>query len=298
MSRTLHKGALIGAGLAIFLGLLGWKYIWRSPAYYPDNGVIVLPVPVMTREEYDRVVNTHPRPHIVDITTPEGATLLYGSTHTRDPHDPQLADIKKYWDAFRPSVALIEGLGGFLIPGYMDPVEQFGESGAVYQWARRDGIPTYTWEPDRSAEVRLLVQQFPKEQVALFYSLRPYFGDVRFGKPADPDKRIESYIGDRTDYPEISGVLHSATDIDLIWKRDFPHLPDWRDTDDRFGFPPGYLTTISDQVGQLRDEHLARSVIDLVHKGQRVFVVAGSGHTVKLDATLRAALTPPSTTND
>jgi len=290
MKKILQRSLLVLGSLTLVILLLGLTFVWRSPAYYTAYGTVDLPVQVMTSEEYDKVIQTHPRPYIVTIDLPQsGALLLYGSQHTRDPGDPQFGDMKQRWDAFRPDVALVEGRLGFLIPGFMDPVEQFGESGAVYGWARKAGIDAYTWEPKRAQEVTMLVKEFPRERVALYYSLRPYFGDVRFGKPGNPDERIESYIASRTDYPELKGLLHTAADVDALWRKDFADLPDWRDTDDKNGFP-GYLRDISQRVNRLRDEHVARSAINLVRKGHRVFVVAGASHAVMLEPALRGAL--------
>jgi hypothetical protein len=38
-------------------------------------------------------------------------------------------------------VALVEGRLGFLLPGFMDPVAAYGETGAVAALARADGLP-------------------------------------------------------------------------------------------------------------------------------------------------------------
>jgi hypothetical protein len=134
-----------------------------------------------------------------------------------------------------------------------------------------------------------MLDSFPAERVALFYVLRPYFGELRFGRPADLEGYVEEYRRKRTRYPGLEGTLHSVAAIDSLWARDFAGLPTWRETSDEYGLP-GYLQDLAARSNALRDEHLAAVLLDLVRGGHRVFAVAGSSHAVKLDRALRAAL--------
>jgi hypothetical protein len=171
----------------------------------------------------------------------------------------------------------------------MDPVEEYGEMGAVAARARAGRLPLYSWEPRREWEIGRMLDSFPPGRVALFYVLRPYFSNLRFGRPEDPEGFVEEYRRKRTRYPGLEGTLPSMAAIDSIWARDFAGLPDWRETSDAYGLP-GYLDELSARSNALRDEHLAAVIVDLVRRGERVFAAAGSSHAVKLDAALRAAL--------
>jgi hypothetical protein len=260
---------------------------WRSPDYYTDYGTIELAAPILTSEEYGELVNTHPRPYIVELQTQtSGALLLYGSEHTQDPNDPQIADIQTRWNGFQPTVALVESRLGFFIQGFQNPVEEYGEMGWAFALARKYDVPVYTWEVPRELEIQYVLEDFPKEQVALFYVLRPYFSNFRYGKPDDPNKVAEGYVRERSNYQGIENEITSVEQIDAIWQRDFPNDSDWRDTSDQFGLP-GYLGEIAALSNQVRDEHFARVILDLVQKGERVFAIAGSSHAVKLESTLR-----------
>lgn len=274
----------IGAAAAGTLWLVGW----RSPPFY-DAPPASLPVPILTMAEYDLVHETHPRPYVVKVERAAGGILLFGAAHTRDPADPQLDALDREWRAFAPTVALVEGRLGFLFPGLMDPVEEYGEMGAVAARARAGRLPLYSWEPRREWEIGRMLDSFPPERVALFYVLRPYFSNLRFGRPEDPEGFVEEYRRKRTRYPGLEGTLPSMAAIDSIWARDFAGLPDWRETSDAYGLP-GYLDELSARSNALRDEHLAAVIVDLVRRGERVFAAAGSSHAVKLDAALRAAL--------
>jgi hypothetical protein len=263
---------------------------WRSPPFY-DAPVVALPVPIMTSEQYDSVSEIHPRPYVVTIENGRGSLVLFGAAHTRDAADPQLDSLRALWAAVRPTVALVEGRLGFLLPGFMDPVAAYGEMGAVAALARADGLPIYTWEPRREWEIARMLESFPAQRVALFYVLRPYFSQVRFGRPADPEGFVEEYRRKRTRYPGLEGTLPGIGTIDSVWARDFPRERDWRETSDEYGLP-GYLADLSARSNGLRDDHLAAVIAALVNRGERVFAVAGSSHAVKLDAAARALLGP------
>lgn len=279
----------------LLIGLIAWwgvNNIWRSPAYYPQNvNSIPLNAHILSRSEYEALAVTHPRPYVVHLESSQGAVLLYGAEHTRDPHDPQIADIQTKWNEFSPSVALVEGRLDFLAEGFMNPVVELGEGGWVNKLARDNGIPSYTWELRREEEVALMLESFLQEQAVLYYVLRPYFSSVRFGKPADPDATLQGYIDERIRTPGLGGVIVSVADVDRIWQRDFAGWPDWRDTSDEYGWP-GYLNEVSERANSIRDEHLAKLIIYLVQKGERAFVVAGSSHAVSLDSALREILAP------
>jgi hypothetical protein len=225
----------------------------------------------------------------VEVEAAGGALLLFGAAHTRDAAAPELAALRGLWGRFEPTVCLVEGRLGFLLPGVMDPVRHYGEMGFAAALARRDGLPIYSWEPPREAEVARMLETFPAERVALFYVLRPYVSNRRFGKPEDPEGYVEGYRAERTTWPGLEGTLPDIAAIDRLWQRDFAGLPDWRDTSDEYGWP-GYLADLAARSNALRDEHFASVLLDLVRRGERVFAVAGSSHAVRLAPALRAAL--------
>jgi len=276
---------LIAIILLCILFLLN-KIIWRSPPYYTSYTPQTFETKIMTMEEYSQISNFHQRPYIFQLKTTEGAILFYGSEHTKDPQNPQVIDIENYWNAFKPTVALIEGRLGFLIPFLMDPLKNFGEMGIVNSLAKRDDVQVYSWEPPRETEIKLMLHSFPAKQVALFYVLRPYFSNMRFGRPDNPDSIIEDFLNKRTQYPGLKNTLNTISDIDSMWQIDFQGYPDWHDVSDEYGLP-GYLEEVSSRSNSVRDEHLANVNIDLIKKQHRVFIIAGSSHAAKLENTIR-----------
>ena len=274
----------------LLFGLWGWLFAWRKLPHYPVSTPVALQVPIMTGTEYEQVIQSHPRPYLVEIRLREGGgVLLYGATHTKDPSDPQIADIGKRWIDFRPTVALCESRLGVLFPGLMNPVRTFSEPGAVHALARKHRIPTYTWEPSAESQVSDLLKSFTKEQVALRFILGPYFSNLRFGRPHDPDAFVEEFRRKRSLWIGIENAFASMDEVQTAWTKHFPEGPDWRDVSDEFGLP-GFFADLD--TNRVRDEHFARVVIDLVGKGERVFAVAGLSHAVKLEPALRGALQP------
>ncbi len=288
--RPRTRRVLLAAALTpLALLAVAFLWAWRSPPYYTEAPVAELPVPILTMEEYDAVSQTHPRPYLVEIEGEGRAVLLFGAEHTKDPAHPELAELRRRWEAFRPTVCLVEGRLGFLLPGLMDPAAHYGEMGVAAALARRDGLPIYSWEPPREVEVARMLERFPAERVALFYVLRPYVSGLRHGKPDDPDAYVEAYRAKRTAWPGLERTIPSVAALDSLWQRDFAGFPDWRDTSDEYGWP-GYLAALADRSNAIRDEHVAAVILDLVRRGERVFAVAGSSHAVKLDAALHGAL--------
>jgi hypothetical protein len=288
--KRLVRVLFMGLLMAVLALGVAWQLSWRSPPHFTEYGAIELAAPIMTADEYDRVINTHPRPYIVELSSVGGSVMLYGASHTQDPADPQIADLRGRWEAFEPTIALVEGRPGAPLAALWDPVEQFGEAGLVYELARRNSAPLYSWELPMEAEVAHVLGSHPAEQVALFYVLRPYFSNVRHGKPDDPEEYVEEFRRKRTRIAGLENTLTSVADIDSIWQRDFADLPDWRDTSDAYGLP-GYLHEVWKTSNARRDEHFARVIVHFVRAGERVFAVAGSSHAVKLDPALRATLT-------
>jgi hypothetical protein len=272
----------------ILLILLFTGIIWRSPSRYTCSRSYSFRDPAMSMEEYGRLSTDHERPYI--YTLKKGAVTVLGIEHTFNPLDPQLDSISKYWELSQPTVALVEGRLGFLFQWIQDPVAKHGEGGKLVRLAKRDGIPFYSWEPDRESEVQALLKKYPAKRLALFYSLRPYFSGFRFGKPSDPDATMQGYIDERTAVTGLRREISSVSQVDSIWQHDFPTMKDWRNTSDEYGWPEGYLAEIFNDSNLYRDHHLCSAILELVEKGDAVIVSMGSSHAYRIRRTLEYEL--------
>lgn len=271
------------AAIAVFAAT-AWR---RVDEFTPSRAPAPNPL-ILTGDAYGALVDTHARPYVFHSRRGPGEVLVYGAEHTIDPNDPQCADITRRWDAFQPTVALVESRLGILFPQLMDPVRTFGEPGLVHALARRDGVPTYTWEPPVATLVKSVLDQgFTREQVALRMHLGPYFSNLRHGKPKDPEAFVRDTLAERNRWPGIEGALATIAQLDAAWTREFPIGPDWRDVSDQFGLP-GFLARMD--LNLARDQHLVAVVNELTARHQRVFVIAGSSHAVKVHPALQPTL--------
>ncbi len=283
---TLLRAALVivlvwGVFAAWLLGT-AWR---RVPLFEPTTRAISSS-PILTGADYAALIDTHPRPFVYRVDHARGAVLVFGAEHTMDPADPQLDRVRSAWDDLGPTIALIEGRLGMMFPAFMDPVRTFGETGAVHALARRDAVPTYSWEPPPEAICQAALDQgFTPEQVALRLMLNPYFSNLRHGRPDNPEAFVADRLPDRARWPQIADVLTSVPAIDEAWARHFPNGPDWRDVSDQFGLP-GVLGQMD--LNTVRDEHLLDAIASLLARGERVYVIAGSSHAVKLEPAIRS----------
>ncbi|NUM72360.1 MAG: hypothetical protein HUU43_16055 [Ignavibacteriaceae bacterium] len=264
-------------GLLFKLGIL-----WKSPSYYNTESPKDYSDKIYGMDYHDSVIVKINPPYYYQADLNKGKVLIMGITHTVDPSDSQLTVLEKEWDKFKPTALLVEGRMGFLFKWFQDPVTKYGEGGKSKSLAHRDGVSFYTWEPDRETEIREMVSKFGAEKTALFYSLRPYFSSMRFGKPASPDAVMEENIRSRTDYNQLRGKISSIAQVDSIWKKDFPNEKDWRDYSDEYGWPEGYFTGMALYSNIIRDVHMLNIIDELTEKGERVFVTMGMSHAVRI----------------
>ncbi|MEN8143753.1 MAG: hypothetical protein ABFS14_02275 [Gemmatimonadota bacterium] len=290
MKRLAARTLTILLAVAAGLGIYTWKH--RSPAgpVYPASSAVHIELPHRLRngEEHDAArARNGGNPYILTIDTPNaGALLYYGASHTRDPEDPQIADITTRWNHFGPTVALYEGRSrGFFYGALIEPFAGLPEPALVHKLARRDDVQLYSLEPGYQDEVAALLLSFQPEQIALYFLLRVYSSEA--GGTAN-EALARDLLGKRTDVEGLRGSLVTLADIDRVWRRDYPDQNDWRVQREEPRY--GYLAAISDASRRIRGEHMVRILVSLVQKGERVLAVVGSGHVIRQEWNLRSLL--------
>lgn len=266
MKKALKLTAWSTGILILALGII-FIISWKSPKYY----VLQQSHPAYSFTPFKNYTGEHPRPMIVE----QNNVLVFGAQHTRDPKNPEIAMMEQRWKAFKPTVALVEGRLGFLLPGLMDPVENLGEGGKVKALAQENDIPLYNWDLSKESLAKQQEARFSKEQIALSQILNPYFSQLRFGKPASPEDFISPYLK-RAANVGLQDSIKTTQDIDRIWKKYFP-AKDWRTVSDEYGLP-GYLGEMMAVGNDLRNQQLVAAIKELTAKGERVFVICGSSH--------------------
>ena len=275
--------------------LIECNIIWLPPKKYEPKDNVNLQPPVMSLDVYTSsgLIDTHPRPYIYTIQSKsgKGAVLVFGLEHTFDPGDKQLPAMKEHWDKFNPTVAMVEGNLDLILTWLFDPVKASGEGGYTQKLAKKKGIKIYSWEAGRYAEIDHVLGKFDPKHVALFYCLRPYhnkWGDLSKSKQ---DEKMKGLINKRTNYKTLKGSVTSVAQFDSIWKADYPNEVSWRNyKHPRNGWPAGILGNIAQEGNAIRNINLCNSIIELVNKGERVFVSMGSSHAVVIDKTLKGMI--------
>ena len=170
--------------MIIVLLAIVYLMAWKSPQYYIPTTSYHTTDSIVPFEKY---TGEHERPFIIK----QKRALIFGATHTKDPNDPQIPQMEELWGEFHPTIALVEGRLGFLLPLFMNPVKELGEGGWVKSLAHKDGVKIMNWDLSKEGLADSLQQYFTKEQIALQQILNPYFGNLRFGKPTSPEKFIK-----------------------------------------------------------------------------------------------------------
>ena len=271
MLKRIAKIFLWVVGVTFLLCGLIFVISWKSPKYYTPSAAYDPNNPIIPFKDYNL---EHPRPYII-----RGESfVIFGGAHTRDPKDPEIAQIMEEWEKLRPTVALLEGRLGFLLPLFMDPVKNLGEGGKVKELAKRDNIPLYNWDLSKEVLAERLKGQFSPEQIALAQILNPYFSNLRFGKPGSPEKFIEEYLK-RASYVGQQDNFKTSADVDRVWKKYFPGGPDWREVSDQYGLP-GYIGEMGVVTNDIRNRQFVTVIKELLAKKEKVFAIMGSSHAV------------------
>ncbi len=266
--------------LVVLICLMGTVYLlaWKSPPYYRVSTAYNSQDSIVPFEDYSL---EHARPFIIS----SDRNVIFGAQHTRDAKHKEIGMIESIWNQLKPTVALVEGRLGFLVPGLMNPVEKLGEGGKVKALAHKRGIPVFNWDLSKEELAKELQKKFNPEQIALAQILNPYFGQVRFSKPGSPENFVQEYLK-RAKYSGQERNFNTVADIDRVWKKYFANDKDWRVTSDEIA-QPGYLNEMMTFSNDLRNRQLVAAVKELIKKGERVFLVCGSSHAVCVSPSFR-----------
>jgi len=285
-----RRSTRLTLGLLVLCAALG-THTWVSwspgaPTFPVAPDAAPATVELRSPAQHDEARAAHGEPYVLEAEVDGGALLYFGGWHSRDRNDPQLADLTARWDTFRPTVALCEGRArghflGPLIPrfaGYPEPAH-------VHALARRDGVPLYSLEPSYQGEVDTLLREgFAPRMVALYFTLRVYTSER--GGRSDEALALE-LAAKRCDVEGLRGVLLTAQDLDDAW-RTAGGAGDWRELTSEESAPG--LAAVGEASRRHRGEHMVRTLVTLVRRGERVFAVVGSGHVIRQEPALRAAL--------
>lgn len=295
----------LALALLLIFSLVVWRISWSAPPIYtPDASTTIRGTP-LTSPEHDARVTTlrDDEPYILHLTpdstntsastspSPRGELLYFGALHTKDPAHPELAELRRVWNDFKPTVALVEGRMSFFVGTPTQGIGVFGEGAVVYAMAKRDGIPLHTLEPPLDVEIAALLESGDQKQVAMFRFLSGYIS-ARRGGPVS-DFKISRLLAKRT--RSLTDAFPDAAAFDAYYAAQFPEAPSWRDIPEQAMWPgqsDTLLHRMATRSNRTRDEHFNRVMIDLVNQGERVLAIAGRSHTIIQEPILLDSLAP------
>lgn len=272
---------ITGGGAIGFFTLTG-----RLPRVEIQSVDLTVHPPFRTWDEHAEIYAQGQFPYVVQVDAANGALLYVGVQHSTDPDDPQFEALRILWAQFAPTVALNEGRSRYFffaseaLGGVSDPK-------LTYMLAQRDGIPIYSLEPTYQDEVDALLEEWPAELVACYFSLRVIASEAS-GDPGRAESLAPDLIAKRTNAGGLRDTISSVSDLDRVWSEYAPDEPDWRMLSDIDSVE--LMRTIGDDSRETRGAHMVRALSTLVAQGERVVAVVGASHVIRHEPTVRSLL--------
>ncbi len=249
---------------------------------------------LMTWEEYIELKLQGP--YIFELTHGEGALLYYGVMHATTADDPQLADIERRWEAFRPNLAFTEGGDWPLEKTREEAIRRGGEQGLLRYLADRDGVRTQNIDPSSDTQLRYLLKHFPGAQVKVYYILlHTVLMRTREQEPPNihlVNKILRDLSQSSWGY---SGPPRKIKQFEEYIQKYLPEVEDWRNITPSIFFsadPNNFVSAMHRTLNHFRDEVMLGKIIKSFKKGKRIFALVGRSHVVMQEPALRTGLQP------
>lgn len=235
-------------------------------------------------------------PYIYVLEAEAGALLYYGVTHTTAADDPQLMDIERRWEEFKPTFAFTEGGDWPLEKSRERAIRRCGEQGLLRYLAERDGVRTQNIDPSSEAQLRYLLKKFPGAQVKVYYILlHTVLRRTREQGPPNinlVNKILRDLSQGTWGY---SGPPRKIKQFEDYVQKYLPKVEDWRKIEPSIFFstdPENFVVTMHRTLNRYRDEVMLQKIIKAVGERKRVFALVGRSHVVMQEPALRAELVP------
>lgn len=237
----------------------------------------------------------------LDLSAPSSGRLYYfGAEHSSDPSHAQFAAIEAAWNKLKPTIAFYEGPNRPIAATGEETIKQAGESGFVRFLAARDNVPTFSLEPSPQDEARYVLQNFPVEQVKLFYVLRETARLRERKKMTEPELRAAiAQLLERASKMGLFGDASMTLDeLDASYRRYWSDPPNWWQAPQRWFDPLAssketggiFTNDINRASSEYRNLHMYNLLAKATTEGKRVFAVVGHNHVPLQAPALRCAL--------
>lgn len=267
--------------------------------------------PLMSFEEYAR--HEHEQPYVYELEKGENRLVYFGAYHSHDPNDRMFDQIEETFERLDPEAVVVEGMEGLdthqafieeklraLTPE--QAIVKGGESGFVLKLAAGKGIEMSCPEPEFGSEIENLLEQgFSRERVFAYYLYRAVAQYWRLKQELAFGEYIEPYIAD---FKRVSGwedFDYSEKNLENIGREvwgeaggfDNKEVADRRIDPVPWPGTEGQQTEINEIARascRFRDEHIMKSIKELLARKNRVLVVYGASHAYMQEPALRSML--------
>jgi hypothetical protein len=191
LARRLRVAGIAALAVLGALAIGVWRFSWWAPPTYAPGPDVRSQGEALDSAGHDaRVTLLDEGPYVLHIEPDpagagRGSLLFFGSRHSKDPRHPQLTGLRRAWEGFQPTVALVESRMSFFVGTSTQGIGVFGEGAEVYSLAEDAGVPLYTLEPPLEAEIAALEEVGDRTQVAMFRTLSGYISARRGGPVSD-----------------------------------------------------------------------------------------------------------------
>lgn len=264
----------------------------------------------MTPEDYASG-HEHETPYLYHLAGGGKDLLYFGAEHTNNPAHPALSRLAAEFSAFKPDLALIEGIpqintlsaeqiaeytAGFSIEAL---VKKIGEKGVVAKLATELGCELYSPEPSDAAAVGFLLGQgFSRDEIFIQQVADQIPQFARQDLDQDFQNYMQPYFKRMQENFEWSGYNFSVAHFELLHatllKRSFDlhdihfyvELSDPIPWPDRH-MPYGRINMLAAAWNGYRDRYIVQNIAEQFKTHDRIFVVYGASHAVMQEPALR-----------
>lgn len=240
----------------------------------------------------DYVSERKPGSYALELTTSRGALLFFGVTHTYDPGNRQISEIQGQWAAFRPDLALVEGVVWPVLPDLNASVRTHGEGGLLRYLANRDDVPIETLEASERQQIDYLRRYYPDEWIKIYFVLLFTTIERRRLQDGVGKDYIDSILLNFCTRNGCFGPPYTLADFEARLRQSTLRLRSWQTVPDEFFYdlsPGNFVASIHRDFNDFRNQIMAAKIVDAMSKGRRVFALAGKSHVVMQEPALRIA---------
>jgi hypothetical protein len=221
------------------------------------------------------------------------AILFLADEHTFNPNEPRIGMIEKLFNAFRPTLLIVEGGNWPVAQSGEDAVRRYSELGFARYIAAKNQIRAQTFEPSTAEQVAVALKNHSARNVKLYWALRLVPQWRATSTPETLQAKMNTFLAPQNSQTNFGAAMPASTvptnvaELDALIKSDFGADVDWRQADAHAGiagrkFPQ--LLGPDKSINDMRNNALQISILDAMRAGNRVLVVTGVTH---LSATLK-----------